>query len=167
MATDVDEVDQSVAAVVQRRQYGVYCFGLVISCLLIILIVAVIIVLLLVEGEDAKIILPVLLVLLVAIAIGSFLFIRWQHQKAVKKRNQEATEWIHRTLSQQQLATENTETVKSSWAFWRKLSAGSGNGRPIPTAPPDSANTSISTGSKPRSEGPPGYQAVSTREITV
>lgn len=143
----------------RRRMYGVYCTGLILTLLVLILIASIIITLFLVEGKNATIILPVLLVLLVLVAISSFVFIRWQHTKAVKRRNRGAAEWIHRTVSQQQLAQQeqqNSDTSRASWAFWRKYSTGST--RPIPSAPPASTISSSSN------QGPPSYTPVATSE---
>ncbi|PSN51003.1 hypothetical protein C0J52_08580 [Blattella germanica] len=124
---------------VNSRRYGVYKWGLVVSLLLILFVVVVLAVALTLNDENTTILLTILVLTLVIVGIAACLFMQWLHRRAMRRRDEGAKEWIHHTLSVNQLhvaadptpppePTAPSLTPRSSWnwAPWRKSTPSTG-----------------------------------------
>ncbi|XP_067000919.1 uncharacterized protein [Anabrus simplex] len=144
MAEPDSGISQSVTVVTTRREYGFYCWGLIVTLILLVLLIIVSAILLL-TTDNTVLVISIFITVLIIVAVTSFIFIEWQRRQAAKRRDQGAREWINRTLSQDKLPTAPPESARStSWMFWRKNSSANGSRLPgpQPSAPPHSARSS-------------------------
>ena len=86
-----------------ERKYGVFRWGLVVSAILILSVVIVIAVALLLDDENKTVVLIVLIISLLLVGVAACLFIQWLHRRALRRRDEGAKDWIHRTLSENQV----------------------------------------------------------------
>lgn len=147
---------------VNRRRYGVFRWGLLVSGLLLLLTVVVLALVLFIDVGNTVLVLSVLVVCLVVVGISACIFLEWMHRRALRRRDEGAKAWIHHTISENQLtiAEEPTPipepnapslTPRSSWIHWAPWKS------PRSTGPPSSRSTAPSSS---RSTDSPSYTAV-------
>jgi hypothetical protein len=85
------------------RRYGVFRWGLLASALLLLLVVVVLAAVLLVDSRNTVLVLTVLVVCLIAVGASACFFMQWLNRRALQRRDEGAKEWIHRTLSENEV----------------------------------------------------------------
>ncbi|KAJ9583774.1 hypothetical protein L9F63_021864 [Diploptera punctata] len=126
---------------VNHRKYGIFHWGLVVSALLILTVVIVVALVLLLDDENTTVLLVVLILALIIVGVVACMFLQWLHRRALRRRDEGAKDWIHRTLSANHLhvAAEPTPPPAEPsapslsprhswihWAPWRKSTSTSG-----------------------------------------
>ncbi|XP_021919299.1 uncharacterized protein LOC110829647 [Zootermopsis nevadensis] len=160
-------IPQGVA--LDKRRYGVFSWGLLMSALLLLLVVVVLAVVLFVAVDNSTLVLIILVVCLVAVGVSACLFLEWLHRRALRRRDEGARAWIHRTISGKQLAIETEPaplpepsvpslTPRSSWIHWAPWKTARSTGVP--------SSRSTDTPSS-RSTGPPSSRSTDSPFYTI
>lgn len=156
------DVIRPLGVVDERRRYGVFHWGLLVSGLLLLLTVVVLALVLFVDVGNTALVLSVLVACLIAVGISACIFLEWLHRRALRRRDDGAKAWIHHTINENQLALAEeltpipepnapSLTPRSSWIHWAPWKS------PRSTGPPSSRSTAPSSS---RSTDSPSYTAV-------